>query len=88
MLLVRSERVVKDVIRVLIKSHDEMLHPLRRRRFNLGRRYREKKRERSTTNTPEFSNINDSMLFDRVSSPSVTIEEMAESISLAPVPLI
>lgn len=67
MLLVRSERVVKDVICVLIKPHDEMSHPLRRRRFNLGRRYRKKKRERSTTSTSEFSNMNDSMLFDRIS---------------------
>ena len=47
-LAVRS-RVVRAVVRDPSKSHDEILHPKRRRHFNFGRWYREKKPETSTT---------------------------------------
>ena len=78
-LAVRS-RVVRAVVRDPNKSHDEILHPKRRRYFNFGRRYREKKLETSTiVLTPLFWTMNDTTLFDRVSSPSVMIEEMTES---------
>ena len=75
------ERVVSDVIRDSNKSHDEMLHPKRRRCCNLGKWYREKKAETSTIvvdGLPPLCMINDSMLIERGSSPLLTIAEMAQ----------
>ena len=78
-----SSRVVRVVVRDFSKSHDEILHPTRRRRLNFGRWYREKKSEISTILLPlPFSIMNDSTPFGRVSSPWVTIEEMTELTSL------
>ena len=71
-----SERVVRDVIRDFNKSHDEMLHLESSRRYNLGNWYRERKSEMSTLGSPPFRNMSDSMLIDRLSSPSTIIEEM------------
>jgi hypothetical protein len=73
-----NERVVRDVVRDPNKSHDEMLHPQRLRCCSLGKWYREKKLEMSTHDRPPFRNMSDSMLFDRVSSPLVVMEEMTE----------
>ena len=73
-----SSRVVRAMVRDLTKSHDEIVHPERRRNCSLGRRYREKNAEISTGEPPLFSTMNDFTLFDRVASPSVTIEEMTE----------
>ena len=75
--LVASERVVRDVICDFDKSRNEMLHPKRWRRRSLGRRYREKKPETSTFELL-LRNMNDTILFDLVSSPWVTIEETTE----------
>ena len=73
-----SLRVVRVVIRDFSKSHDEMLHPSRRRWRNFGKWYREKKAETSTVGPRVVSTMNDSTLLDRVSSPSTTIEDMME----------
>jgi hypothetical protein len=74
-----SERMVRDAARDSNKSHDEMLHPKRRIRCSLGKWYREKKLEMSTSSDqPVFRNMNDSTLFDRISSPLVMMEETTE----------
>ena len=80
-----SSRVVKAAVRDPNKPHDEIPHPTRRRDFNFGRWYREKKSETSTTSLPPllWSILNDSTPFDRVASPSVTIEERTELRSFA-----
>ena len=84
--MVASERVVRDVIRDFNKSHDEMLHPKRSRRCNLGKWYREKKSEMSTLDGLTSHNTNDSTLLDRVPSSLVIMEEMTELRSSALVP--
>jgi hypothetical protein len=83
-----STRVVRDVVRDSIKSHDEMLNPGRSRHCSLGEWYWEKKSETSTLlDMLQFHNMNDSALFDRVSSPLVVVKEMMELRSFALAPL-
>ena len=82
-----SERLVSDVVRELNKSHDEMPNPERSRCRNLGKWYREKKSEMSTFDLPVLCDMNDSMRFNRVSSPLVMMEEMMELRSSALAPL-
>ena len=84
-----SSRVVRAVVCDSSKPHDEILYPKRRRHFNFGRWYPEKKAETLTNSSkPSLRTMNDSTLVDRVSSPLLTIEEMTELRSpFAQVPL-
>jgi hypothetical protein len=73
-----SSRVVRAVVCDFSRSHEEILHLRRRRHLNFWRWYREKKVETSTIELLMLCTMNDSTLIDRVSSPSVTIEERTE----------
>ena len=73
-----SSRVVRAVVRDPNKSNDEIQHPERRRHFSFGRWYREKKPVTSMLLPLLCLTMNDSILFKRVPSSSVTIKEMTK----------